>query len=69
MPGSRLHGRVLYPGVQIVLGNVSETADYVTNEIPAGSNSKVTLTYEALIIGTVDVQTYAQKTDKIWQLV
>lgn len=69
MRGSNLHSPVLYPGVQIVLGNVTETADYVTRAIQAGSNSKVTITYEALMIGTADVKAYVQKTDGTWQLV
>ncbi|KJW07826.1 hypothetical protein OTUT144_0137 [Orientia tsutsugamushi str. UT144] len=69
MRGSSLHSPVLYPGVQIVLGNVTETADYVTRAIPAGSNSKVTITYEALMIRTADVKAYVQKTDGTWQLV
>jgi hypothetical protein len=69
MRGSSLHSPVLYPGVQMVLGNVTETADYVTRAIPAGSNSKVTITYEALMIGTADVKAYVQKTDGTWQLV
>ncbi|MFU8771481.1 MAG: hypothetical protein ACNA8H_03565 [Anaerolineales bacterium] len=69
LSGSVLRSPVLYPGVQIVLGNMSETADYVTRAIPAGSNSKVTITYEALMTGTADVKVYIQKTDGTWQLV
>jgi hypothetical protein len=69
MRGSSLHSPVLYPGVQMVLGNVAETADYVTRAIPAGSNTKVTITYEALMTGTADVKIYVQKADSTWQLV
>jgi hypothetical protein len=53
----------------MVLGNVAETADYVTRAITAGSNTKVTITYEALMTGTADVKIYVQKADSTWQLV
>lgn len=69
MRGSSLHSPVLYPGVQMVLGNIAETADYVTRAIPAGSNTKVSITYEALMTGTADVKVYVQKADGTWQLV
>lgn len=69
LSGSALRSPVLYPGIQIVLGNMSETADYVTRAITAGSNSKVSITYEALMTGTADVKVYIQKADGTWQLV
>lgn len=69
LSGSALRSPVLYPGIQIVLGNMSETADYVTRAITAGSNSKVSITYEALMTGTADVKVYIQKADSTWQLV
>ncbi|MBM3350009.1 MAG: hypothetical protein FJ186_03560 [Gammaproteobacteria bacterium] len=69
LKGSALRSPVLYPGIQIVLGNMSETADYVTRAITAGSNSKVSITYEALMTGTADVKVYIQKADGTWQLV
>lgn len=69
LSGSALRSPVLYPGIQIVLGNMSETADYVTRAITAGSNSKVSITYEALMTGTADVKVYIQKVDGTWQLV
>ena len=69
LSGSAPRSPVLYPGIQIVLGNMSETADYVTRAITAGSNSKVSITYEALMTGTADVKVYIQKADCTWQLV
>jgi len=69
LSGSALRSPVLYPGIQIVLGNMSETADYVTRAITAGSNSKVSITYEAVMTGTADVKVYIQKADGTWQLV
>ncbi|MBX3457029.1 MAG: hypothetical protein KF820_01535 [Candidatus Paracaedibacteraceae bacterium] len=69
LSGSALRSPVLYPGIQIVLGNMSETADYVTRAITAGSNSKISITYEALMTGTADVKVYIQKADGTWQSV
>ncbi len=36
--------------------------DYVTRSITAGANTKITITYDALIPGTADVKAYVQKT-------
>ncbi len=69
LSGSSLRSPVLYPGVQIVLGNIAETADYVTRAITAGMNTKITITYAALLPGTADIKTYVQKGDNTWQLV
>ncbi|APR98561.1 hypothetical protein [Wolbachia endosymbiont of Folsomia candida] len=71
LKGSRERSPVLYPGLQLVLGNISESADYVTRSIPAGSNTKITITYDAIIPGTADVKAYVQKSieKKEWQLV
>lgn len=60
LSGTTLRSPLLYPGVQIALGNISETADYITRAIPAGTNSKITITYEALITGTAEVKVYVQ---------
>jgi hypothetical protein len=67
--GSEKRSPVFYPGVQLILGEIAETADYVTRSIPAGSNAKVTITYEALIPGTADIKTYVQQSNSKWQLV
>jgi hypothetical protein len=59
----------LYPGVQIVLGNLVEEADYVTRAIPAGSNTKVSVTYEAYLTGLADVRVYVESATNTWTLV
>lgn len=70
LKGSKERSPVLYPGLQLVLGNVGESADYVTRSIAAGSNTKITITYDALIPGTADVKAYVQKNvEREWQLV
>lgn len=50
------------------MGNIGEKGDYVTRSITAGSNTKITITYDALIPGTADVKVYVQK-NVDWQLV
>ncbi len=68
LKGGREKSPVLYPGLQLVLGNLSESGDYVTRSITAGANTKITITYDALIPGTADVKAYVQK-NVDWQLV
>ena len=65
--GSDKASPVVYPGIQMVMGDVAETADYVTRSIPAGTNVTVTITYEAMTPGTSDVKVYLQQTDGSWQ--
>ncbi|APR98691.1 hypothetical protein [Wolbachia endosymbiont of Folsomia candida] len=69
LKGSEKRSPVLYPGIQIVLGNIGETADYITRSISAGSNTKITITYDAIIPGTADIKVYVQKKKEEWQLV
>ena len=72
LKGSREKSPVLYPGLQLVLGNILESGDYVTRSITAGSNTKITITYDALIPGTAGVKAYVQKNVEVgekWQLV
>ncbi len=69
LKGGREKSPVLYPGLQLVLGNLSESGDYVTRSITAGANTKITITYDALIPGTADIKTYVEKNVGEWQLV
>jgi hypothetical protein len=68
LKGSQKHSPVLYPGLQAVLGTVSETADYVTQSIPTSDATKITVTYEAMTPGTSSVQIYVQHGGE-WELV
>lgn len=54
--GSSLRSPLLYPGVQMVMGDLQEAADYVSRAIAAGDNVKVTVTYEAITPGFSDVK-------------
>ncbi|MFP3015330.1 MAG: hypothetical protein ACEY3B_03345, partial [Wolbachia sp.] len=69
LKGGREKSPVLYPGLQLVMGNLSESGDYVTRSITAGANTKITITYDALIPGTADIKTYVEKNVGEWQLV
>ncbi|WP_341820848.1 hypothetical protein [Wolbachia endosymbiont (group A) of Myopa testacea] len=64
LKGSREKSPVLYPGLQLVLGNIGEKGDYVTRSITAGSNTKITITYDVLIPGTADVKAYMEQSAK-----
>ncbi|WP_264953865.1 hypothetical protein [Wolbachia endosymbiont (group A) of Endotricha flammealis] len=69
LKGSKEKSPVLYPGLQLVMGNIGEKGDYVTRSITAGANTKITITYDALIPGTADIKTYVEKNVGEWQLV
>jgi hypothetical protein len=69
LKGTNTMSPALYPGVQIVLGNLIEEADYVTRAIPAGSNTKVSVTYEAYLTGLADVKVYVESSADTWTLV
>jgi hypothetical protein len=67
--GTSTMSPALYPGVQVVLGNLIEEADYITRAIPAGSNTKVSVTYEAYLTGLADVKVYVESAANAWILV
>lgn len=60
LKGTDLKSPVLYPGIQLILGDIAEEADYVTRSIPAGINSKITVTYNAFLQGFADVKVYTK---------
>jgi hypothetical protein len=68
LKGTQTYSPVLFPGLQAVLGTVSETADYVTRSIPTPDATKVTVTYEAMTPGTSAVKIYVQDGES-WELV
>jgi hypothetical protein len=68
LKGTSTMSPALYPGVQVVLGNLIEEADYITRVIPAGSNTKVSVTYEAYLTGLADVKVYVESAANTWTL-
>ncbi|GHU14720.1 hypothetical protein FACS189449_11790 [Alphaproteobacteria bacterium] len=50
--------------MQTVLGTIDETGDYVTRAITAGTNVKVSITYECLTPGNSSVKVYLQNTNR-----
>jgi hypothetical protein len=68
LKGTQIYSPVLFPGLQAVLGTVSETADYVTRSIPTPDATKITVTYEAMTPGTSAVKIYVQDGES-WELV
>lgn len=67
--GTRTASPVIYQGVQIVLGTIDEEADYVTRAINAGTNVKISVTFECLAPGNANVKVYVQNQDSTWTLV
>jgi hypothetical protein len=67
--GTSTASPVIYQGVQTVLGTIDEEADYVTRAITAGTNVKVTVTYESLTPGNANIKAYVQNPDSTWTLV
>lgn len=57
---------VLYPGVQAASGTLTQSADYITREIPCGNDAKVTTVFEAFIPGQAKVDVFAELNDE-WQ--
>jgi hypothetical protein len=69
LKGTSTMSPALYPGVQVILGNLAEEADYITRAIPAGSNTKVFVTCEAYMTGLADVKVYVESSANTWTLV
>lgn len=67
--GTNIASPVIYQGVQTVLGTIDEEADYVTRAITAGTNVKITITYESLTPGNANIKAYVQNPDSTWTLV
>lgn len=67
--GTNTTSPVIYQGVQVVLGTIDEEADYVTRAINAGTNVKISVTFECLAPGNANVKVYVQNPDSTWTLV
>lgn len=67
--GTATESPYLFADTQAVLGNLSETANYVTRAVPCAANARVTVTFEALIPGASGVTVEVQKSDGTWQAV
>lgn len=50
---------ILYPGSQLIAGEIATSADYVTRAIPAGSNTRVRVIFDAIIPGGAAVNVSA----------
>lgn len=65
--GSETRSPVVFPGTQIVLGSMEESAEYVTRALPAGVNSKVTVVFQSLTTGSANVLVELQNDDGSWR--
>lgn len=59
---------LVYNGLQLLLGKVSTTADYVTRAIAAGTNTTVRVIYDSYTPGNSSVKVYYQQPDTTWTL-
>lgn len=55
LTGNAFESPVLYPGAQSVVGDLDESAIYVTRQIPAGTSKTIKVIFDALIPGTAAV--------------
>jgi hypothetical protein len=67
--GTTTESPYLFAGTQALLGNLSETANYVTRAVPCAAGAKVSVTFEALIPAAASVAVEVQKADNTWQTV
>ena len=69
LKGNSKNSPVIYQGVQLMLGTQSETCDYVTRSIPAGTNTSVRIVYDSYTPGNSAVKVYYQQPDDTWSLI
>lgn len=55
LTGNSFESPVLYPGAQSIVGDLDESATYVTRQIPAGTSKTIKVIFDALIPGTAAV--------------
>lgn len=69
LSGTSKHSPMLFKGVQLLLGKVAQTADYVTRAITAGTNTTVRVIYDCYTPGNSTVKVYYQQADSTWTLI
>jgi hypothetical protein len=69
LKGTATKSPVLFQGVQVILGTIGETADYVTRAITAGTNVTIKIVYEGLTPGNSQAKVYVQNPDSTWTLI
>ena len=69
LKGTSKRSPLVYKGVQLLLGKMSSTADYVTRAITAGANSTVRIIYDSYTPGNSSVKVYYQRPDTTWALI
>lgn len=69
LSGTEKHSPMIFKGVQLLLGKISQTADYVTRAITAGTNSTVRVIYDCYTPGNSSVKIYYQQADSTWTLI
>lgn len=55
LTGNAFESPVLYPGAQSIVGDLDESATYVTRQIPAGTSKTIKVIFDAVIPGSAAV--------------
>jgi hypothetical protein len=63
LTGGNTFSPVLWPGTQLVSGEISGAADYITRAIPAGLNSNIKAIFEAIVPSGANVIAYYKGID------
>ncbi|GHU28688.1 hypothetical protein AGMMS50256_11580 [Betaproteobacteria bacterium] len=69
LAGSTAAAPVIYPGSQLIVGQVEAAGDYISRAIPAGDNSRARVIFDAQIPGGASVEVAAAGIDESddWQ--
>lgn len=69
LKGSSKHSPLAFKGIQLLLGKIASSADYVTRAITAGTNTTVRVIYDSYTPGNSSVKIYYQQPDTTWSLI
>lgn len=67
LSGTQKASPVLWPGTELVMGEVAQTAEYFTRSIPATGAKKAVLVYDAIIPSGASVTASIQKDSNTWE--
>ena len=69
LTGNSTQSPYVFAGTQVILGNTTNTATYVSRAFPSAANARVSVTYEGFIPSAASVVVEMQKGDGTWQSV
>lgn len=66
LTGTATASPVIYPGMQFIQGDLQETGTYVTRAFAAGTDARITVTFEALLTGDATVVVEVEDATGAW---